>query len=255
MSGRARRRRKWTMTRGDDVFGKDMGVVFEAVKTGRRVGADRAFWSAIAHNAALFRDFVEQFQKGVEFNSGDGWDVAGWLRELDSECPYPEDRSYFNGPSRYSDYWKQYHQKLKKLFWKGDYNEDVRELCAEIEVFFVVAYVCSGVFLARFPEGQGGRNIFLHSPLMSLFGLLRGLWDGDKRIPLGSHLSIARFQQNESVRSLMDLVKNYEGNYDSMEDDAEREKEWNLYPRCREALEIQRKTLTKLISRLAAPMS
>lgn len=40
-------------------FGKDFGVIHEAVITGRKVGADRKFWSILAHNEEKFRRVVE----------------------------------------------------------------------------------------------------------------------------------------------------------------------------------------------------
>lgn len=40
-------------------FGRDLGVVHEAVVTGRKVGAGKEFWSALAHGENLFREVVE----------------------------------------------------------------------------------------------------------------------------------------------------------------------------------------------------
>lgn len=39
-------------------FGKDLGLVHEMVVTGRKVGADAEFYSALAHNEGLFRKTV-----------------------------------------------------------------------------------------------------------------------------------------------------------------------------------------------------
>lgn len=39
-------------------FGKDLGLVHEAVVTGRKVGAGPEFWSALAHDEGLFRKVV-----------------------------------------------------------------------------------------------------------------------------------------------------------------------------------------------------
>jgi len=53
----------------DEVFGKDLGVVHEAVVTGRKIGADQRFWSAIAHNQELFKQIisiVDLFNEKVE---------------------------------------------------------------------------------------------------------------------------------------------------------------------------------------------
>lgn len=42
----------------DDGFGKDEGLIHEAVITGRKVGAGKEFWSALAHNDRLFEKTV-----------------------------------------------------------------------------------------------------------------------------------------------------------------------------------------------------
>lgn len=45
--------------RPDDDFGKDEGLLHEAVLTGRKAGAGREFWKTLAHNEPLFRRIVE----------------------------------------------------------------------------------------------------------------------------------------------------------------------------------------------------
>ncbi len=40
-------------------FGKDHGLIHEAVVTGRKVGADREFWATLAHNEEKFHEVVE----------------------------------------------------------------------------------------------------------------------------------------------------------------------------------------------------
>jgi len=40
-------------------FGKDLGIVHEAVVTGRKVGADRKFWSILAHDEEKFKQVVK----------------------------------------------------------------------------------------------------------------------------------------------------------------------------------------------------
>lgn len=54
-----------SMARPGEEFGKDHGLVHEAVVTGRKVGAGAAFWAKLAHDEALFG-------KVVEFVAGDG---------------------------------------------------------------------------------------------------------------------------------------------------------------------------------------
>lgn len=46
-----------TTVRHED-FGKDLGLIHEVVVAGRKVGATREFWSALAHNQWLIKDVV-----------------------------------------------------------------------------------------------------------------------------------------------------------------------------------------------------
>lgn len=41
-------------------FGKDLGLVHEAVITGRKAGAGTTFWSRLAHNETLFQRIVKE---------------------------------------------------------------------------------------------------------------------------------------------------------------------------------------------------
>jgi len=40
-------------------FGKDMGLIHETVVAARKLGADRSFWSKLAHDPDLFRQVLE----------------------------------------------------------------------------------------------------------------------------------------------------------------------------------------------------
>jgi len=51
-------------------FGRDLGVVHEAVITGRKVGADAKFWAMLAHDEEKFRELVA-FASGSD--CGKGW--------------------------------------------------------------------------------------------------------------------------------------------------------------------------------------
>jgi hypothetical protein len=46
------------MVRPDEDFGKDHGLIHEAVVTGRKVGAGQDFWAKLAHDEGLFRNVV-----------------------------------------------------------------------------------------------------------------------------------------------------------------------------------------------------
>ena len=45
-------------------FGRDIGLVHKAIVTGRKVGADRKFWTALADDEDLFRKVVAFIQSG-----------------------------------------------------------------------------------------------------------------------------------------------------------------------------------------------
>jgi len=47
----------------EETFGKDLGLVHEAVVTGRRAGGTRAFWSTLAHNPQFFEAATQFHQK------------------------------------------------------------------------------------------------------------------------------------------------------------------------------------------------
>lgn len=47
-------------------FGKDHSLIHEAVVTGRKVGAGRKFWSALAHDESLFAKAVAFVERGGE---------------------------------------------------------------------------------------------------------------------------------------------------------------------------------------------
>lgn len=58
----------------EDVFGKDLGLMSEVIVTGRKVGADRQFWSRLAHDEEKFREIVvavngENFEPSTAFEA------------------------------------------------------------------------------------------------------------------------------------------------------------------------------------------
>ena len=48
-----------SMVRPNEDFGRDHGLIHEAVVTGRKVGAGQEFWAKLAHSKSLFRKVVE----------------------------------------------------------------------------------------------------------------------------------------------------------------------------------------------------
>ena len=53
----------------DDDFGKDYGLIHEAIVTGRKVGAGREFWTRLAHDETLF-------DKVVGYVARDGYEAT-----------------------------------------------------------------------------------------------------------------------------------------------------------------------------------
>ena len=75
---------KWRCVMSDDMvrleeFGKDLGVVHEAVVTGRKVGAGKDFWSALAHQQAIFAEVANL----VHTRLGIGKDYSKLLAEYE----------------------------------------------------------------------------------------------------------------------------------------------------------------------------
>ena len=72
-------------------FGKDLGLVHEAVITGRRVGATERFWSALAHHEEVFGKTVAFvlslmsmiFRLRPDFDP----DIPTRLKKLDKDSP------------------------------------------------------------------------------------------------------------------------------------------------------------------------
>lgn len=63
-------------TSAGEEFGKDHGLVHEALVTGRKVGAGREFWSLLAHNEYLFRLLMSWTQGTSPHWNGNG---KNWL--------------------------------------------------------------------------------------------------------------------------------------------------------------------------------
>jgi len=67
------------VVRPEEEFGKDHSLIHEAVITGRKVGAGKDFWSALAHQQALFAEVVDL----VRTKSGIGRDYSKLLAEYE----------------------------------------------------------------------------------------------------------------------------------------------------------------------------
>ncbi len=58
-------------------FGKDLGLLHEIVVTGRKVGADRVFYSSLAHNAKLLKEIVDYVRYYGEPSHGRAREIMG----------------------------------------------------------------------------------------------------------------------------------------------------------------------------------
>src|SRR3989344_310817 len=66
-------------------FGRDHGLVHEAVITGRKVGAGQEFWSRLAHDEELFRKAVELVVGPYITLTSDGTTGEQWVTRLEKQ--------------------------------------------------------------------------------------------------------------------------------------------------------------------------
>ncbi|MDA2936538.1 hypothetical protein MYX06_04950 [Patescibacteria group bacterium AH-259-L05] len=52
----------------DSVFGREVGLMSELIVTGRKVGAGRGFYAALAHNVELFKQVVDLVNIGPSYD-------------------------------------------------------------------------------------------------------------------------------------------------------------------------------------------
>lgn len=70
-------------------FGKDLGLVHEAVITGRKIGVSRTFWAQLAHNEDLFRRVAREVMQMIVTTQpfdpvvsiGKGWSIVAEERD------------------------------------------------------------------------------------------------------------------------------------------------------------------------------
>ncbi len=69
-------------------FGKDLGLIHEAMVTGRKVGATRAFWTALAHNEEAFKEALTAVEPFIVSDAEKLVRIA-----IDSESPLMFDKA------------------------------------------------------------------------------------------------------------------------------------------------------------------
>lgn len=106
---------KNTVRKKEEVFGKDLGLIHEAIITGRKVGAGKDFWVKLAHDENLFSRTVEFVNFGgypVEYNT----DKFFFMKEFALTIPADYNHSHR------LDTFKRAHQK--KFYY---YNENITD--------------------------------------------------------------------------------------------------------------------------------
>jgi len=221
-------------------FGKDLGLVHQAVLAGRRVGAGPEFWGWLAEDSALFSSFVEQARVAVRPSPSELSEASAWLasRLSNEEWPFPEHLTYTATSEErcgYEGYWKDFHNgTLKPLFKKGQHDAEARAICAGIECCFILGYAYSAMY--AHVNGLTG-----HSALNGITTTLRHLHEGSDSVSRGKFLSLAVFRSNENVEKVYRAIVHESGS-DSR----------HTLAACREAMDSQISQVNKFISSLQA---
>lgn len=118
----------------EEDFGKDFGLVSEAVVTGRKVGADKKFWSRMAHD----RNF---FEKVIELSR-----IATWQELTDSANPSLTEGVFLDHGQQVEKV-----RSLNQQYSMGFTEEDFASL-GEPKVGWLGRMVMPVVFLEFFPR-------------------------------------------------------------------------------------------------------
>jgi len=230
----------------DELFGKDLGLVHQVVVHGRDVGADRAFWSALADNRALLGEVVEFVKKACTWLDEDDAAVKQWLMLLDVDCPFVERESYIasSSYSRYYDYFRIYHQQLAGVFWKGQRSEKARAVCEEVECYFILCYTLSAVWATLYgpPEHRWNGN-----PLEGLLVTFRGIVKNNDRTQRGWCLTHEHFLENPAVCLVRSAMEKF-----GIECFTRRDVE-GILAACKAARDLQRRKILDVLHIIAQP--
>lgn len=197
------------MSKGKTDFGKDLGLVHEAICVGRKVGADQAFWSYLAQDEEIFQQVVQTVKaeraKWLTLSPSEAGMVSGWLARIfaDNYCPFPEKETYYVASSHceYDNYYHDLHfGAFRTIFRKASQSKAIETLCRLIEASFVVSYLLSGYYSAgQDPEGIAKK--WMHGPF-SISAYLRSIWEHTEA-PLG------KFFNHHDLRAISGLEKVY----------------------------------------------
>lgn len=186
-------------------FGKDMGLVHQAVLTGRRVGAGRTFWTCLAHNDDLFKKIVKVAEQELAVTDTDKAAVKEWTAKIrESDHPYDEEESYYSrsSHSRHTEKLQYivHYGVMKQLFRRAQFSENAAAICAGIEKCFHLAYAHSSLYwCCHYTENT---KSWFHHPVWGLSVTFTDLLEGDGRVLLGHHLELEQFKTDESVQAI-----------------------------------------------------
>ena len=111
-------------------FGKDLGLLHEVVITGRSVGADKYFYSSLAHNKKLFKEVVDFVKNQVDLNF---LKRSSFIIEMD----------YLLSRSQLFEKMKKVKKPDKKYSFDSDYLKN-DGACALMEIKFLRLYPSKG---------------------------------------------------------------------------------------------------------------
>lgn len=193
-------------------FGKDLGLIHEAVIAGREVGADWAFWASLAHEPKLFEQVVLEVKQAQLPNSSDKKLIEDWLARMASEWPFCEKQSYYSRSSHcgYERSMRALPSNFPALFLHAQHCEESRVLAAAIECHFILCYIYSAVHAARFY----GNKAWFHPPLEGLYRTFDDLVEGEVKTSRGQFLPHKHFLANESVGRVRDIASRYRNRWD-----------------------------------------
>lgn len=137
-------------TASSEDFGKDLGLCHEMIITGRKVGADRAFFAALAEHEELFREVVECVKARLESSVWRIWrtmELGTGLTPLDFRGALKSNGFFFN--SRAND-----------LFNNTSFTVAKRKI--EVDL------VAPSVFELGFPKGSTRENIYRRAQELGL---------------------------------------------------------------------------------------
>ncbi len=236
-------------TKNRNEFGKDLGLVHQAVISGREVGADADFWSYLARDKKLFGQVVKTVKaakaKWLSLGQEDIAAIREWTERLTkSDCPYPESETYYTRSS-HSEYNQRYndlhYRKFGGLWERASQSKQIAEVCKLVEACFVISYLLSGYHSAE-QDMEGTKKNWMHGPF-SITTYFHDLWGNDGRVNIGCFFTYDNFRNVDGMKDVYNLTQ--------------KKQDWGkatinkIVPRLREIKAEQIKVLEQKLAELA----